>query len=447
MTQALTLQRYMTACAGRGRYPVKFNGSLFPPDPVHINGNDYDPDFRAWGGDYWFQNTRLIYWPLFASGDLELIAPFFRLYRDAVELGLRRNRAWLGIGGAVQPETMTPWGMYGNGDYGYHRAPLESTAYTSGAEPHLPANPFVRYYWQGGLELLLMALEYLRFHADDAFRDSVIVPLASAYLAHYAEFYNQFHNGRRSFDPASSLETWHQARNPTPDLAALQAILPRLIGLLPDISQREGWPALLASLPSLPLATTSEGQDVILPAEWTDGRRSNYENPELYAVWPYRIYGVGRADLDRARCTYQSREIRDVYGWHQSGMQAAVLGLAQEAADIVLTNLDRRNEAFAFPVMWGPNYDWVPDQDHGSNLLNTVQLMLLQWDESGAHVFPACPENWDVSFRLHAPGSTIDGRQVNGVRDVRLNDKVVDPRGPFHTTRAGQDRTGSASPS
>ena len=28
--------------------------------------------------------------------------------------------------------------------------------------------------------------------------------------------------------------------------------------------------------------------------------------------------------------------------------------------------------------MWGPNFDWVPDQDHGNNILTTLHCMLLQ---------------------------------------------------------------------
>ena len=57
----------MTACAGRGRYPIKFNGSLFTvPTPWSP-----DPDYRRWGSGYWWQNMRLPYYSMCAAGDFE----------------------------------------------------------------------------------------------------------------------------------------------------------------------------------------------------------------------------------------------------------------------------------------------------------------------------------------------------------------------------------------
>jgi hypothetical protein len=56
VSQMYHLQRFITACAGRGAYPIKFNGSLFtvPPGPT-----EQDPDYRRWGPGYWWQTTRL----------------------------------------------------------------------------------------------------------------------------------------------------------------------------------------------------------------------------------------------------------------------------------------------------------------------------------------------------------------------------------------------------
>ena len=75
MTRGYALQRYMLACAGRGAYPIKFNGSLFTVDTYGRPGpaGGLDADFRRWGGPYWFQNTRLAYWPMLAAGDLDLM--------------------------------------------------------------------------------------------------------------------------------------------------------------------------------------------------------------------------------------------------------------------------------------------------------------------------------------------------------------------------------------
>ena len=37
-------------------------------------------DWRFWGGCYWYQNTREMYWPLLAADHAELWAPFIDLY-------------------------------------------------------------------------------------------------------------------------------------------------------------------------------------------------------------------------------------------------------------------------------------------------------------------------------------------------------------------------------
>ena len=44
LSQAYALQRFMTASAGRGAYPIKFNGSLFT-----VDNTDFGPDYRMWG--------------------------------------------------------------------------------------------------------------------------------------------------------------------------------------------------------------------------------------------------------------------------------------------------------------------------------------------------------------------------------------------------------------
>src|SRR5690606_23007171 len=63
VSAAYARQRYLTACSGRGAYPIKFNGGLFTAD-WEIPGQAFDADYRRWGGPYWFQNTRLAYWPM-----------------------------------------------------------------------------------------------------------------------------------------------------------------------------------------------------------------------------------------------------------------------------------------------------------------------------------------------------------------------------------------------
>ena len=109
LTQNYMLQRWVQACGGRGNYAIKFNGSIFT-----VNTDKYDPDYRRWGGWYWFQNTRFPYWPMLASGDWDLMEPFWNLYLGTRELAVFRNKKYYNHDGWFFPETMSFWGTYVN---------------------------------------------------------------------------------------------------------------------------------------------------------------------------------------------------------------------------------------------------------------------------------------------------------------------------------------------
>ena len=74
---------------------------------------------------------------------------------------------------------------------------------------------------------------------------------------------------------------------------------------------------------------------------------------------------------------------------------------------MILNRAFNKHEESRFPAFWGPNFDWIPDQDHGGNLLMTLQFMLLQPDQENMRILPAWPKEWDVHFKLHGPCNTI----------------------------------------
>jgi len=409
VTRGYVLQRYMSACSGRGGSPIKFNGSIFTVEkqpgasPETAAG---DPDWRLWGGNYWFQNTRLAYWPMLATGDFAMMEPWFRMYRDAMPLATARVQTYYKFAGAaVFPETMYFWGMPNNGDYGWGNTAPE------------PSSGYIRRYWNGSLELIAMMLDRYDFTQDPAFAKDTLVPLAAPLISFFDQYWQKRDgSGKIIMDPAQSLETFHSAVNPMPEIAGLRFVLPRLLALpqnLTDEAQRSGWTRILSELPPLPVAEVG-GAKLLRPAGTFSGA-SNSENPELYAVFPYRLYGVGRPDLAMARASYDRRANHHNRGWCQDSIQAACLGLGEEAGRQVAARAAQINPANRFPAMWGPNFDWIPDQDHGSNILTTLQCMLLQSEGSKIYVLPAWPKNWNVTFKLHAPNNTtVAGEVSNG---------------------------------
>jgi hypothetical protein len=432
VARGYALQRYLHACAGRSAWPIKFNGSLFNVDGTAADRNHsgvgpvqpsvacpdplaapaiFDADFRRWGGYYWLQNTRLIYWSMLAAGDFDLVPPFFQFYLRALPFAEFRCRTHHGHGGAHFPETMSLWGGFADSDYGWERA---------GLPVHEAANPYVRRYWQGGLEVVALMLEWHEHTRDARFFKETLLPFAGPVLEFFDRHYPRDAGGRLRIEPSQSLETWQSAVNPLPEIAGLRWILGRLLehgGRLPS-KRAEAWRRMLGELPPLPMREEG-GRKILAPAE-AYSEHKNVENPELYAVFPYPLYGVGKPDLELARVTFGVRRHKGVGGWMQDGIQAARLGLTGLARSYAVQAAGMRHGGSRFPGFWGPNYDWVPDQDHGSALMIAVQSMLLQADGEKILLLPAWPADWDVDFRLHAPGRTVVECRVAEGRVTRL---------------------------
>jgi hypothetical protein len=87
----------------------------------------------------------------------------------------------------------------------------------------------------------------------------------------------------------------------------------------------------------------------------------------------------------------------------------AYTGLTDQAKEYLVGRAKNNDRQSRFPAFWGPNYDWVPDQDHGGILMKAFQSMLIQADPYSKKIYllPAWPKNWNVNFRLHAPYNTV----------------------------------------
>lgn len=120
-----------------------------------------------------------------------------------------------------------------------------------------------------------------------------MLPLARAILTFYREHYpRRDEDGKMLFEPGQAIETWQIAANPMPEVAGLHWVTGNLL-CLPGITDtdRKAWTELRDLLPPLPTRTEA-GKQFLLPARRYDARKNN-EIPELYAVFPYRHFGVG----------------------------------------------------------------------------------------------------------------------------------------------------------
>jgi len=181
VTCGYVLQRFMSAGSRHGGSPIKFNGSIFTVERkpgASPETDEGDPDNRQWGGCYWFQNTRLIYWSMLAAGDLEMMDPFFKMYRDGLALSKARIQTYYKFAGAaIFPETMYFWGLPNIGDYGW-----------SNSEPE-PQNGYIKRHWNGNLELLAIMLDRYDFTQDKDLAKNTLLPPVDPLIAFFGEYW------------------------------------------------------------------------------------------------------------------------------------------------------------------------------------------------------------------------------------------------------------------
>lgn len=404
------LFRYMLACNARGIWPTKFNGGLLTVDPVFTDtSHKLTPDYRNWGGGlHTMQNQRLVYFPTIKNGDWDVLQSqldfYFRILKNA-EL---RSKVYWNHSGACFTEQMENYGLPDYAEYGQDR-PAD---FDKGVE----YNAWLEYEWDTVFEFCLMMLEEEKYTGKDI---SPAIPFIESCLQFFDEHYQYLArlrgskaldgNGKLVLYPGSAAETYKMAYNSATTVSAMQTITKRLLALparYADEEKREQWQALLQRIPGLSY-TSFNGHTTIAPARMWE-RINNTESPQLYPVFPWGMYGVGKAGLDTALNTwdYDTNVIkfRSHIGWKQDNIWAARLGLTDEAWR--LTSLKLQNSGRRFPAFWGPGFDWVPDHNWGGSGMIGLQEMLLQTDGRRILLFPAWPKNIDVHFKLHAPYNT-----------------------------------------
>lgn len=422
-----TLFRYMLGCNAYGSVPTKFNGGLFTFDPCHIDEKQaFTPDYRKWGGGTMTaQNQRLVYWPMLKSGDFDMMPSQFDFYNRMLRNAELRSRVYWQHEGACFCEQIENFGLPNPAEYGFKRPDW--------FDKGLEYNAWLEYEWDTVLEFCQMILETKNYADADI---AQYIPLIESSLTFFDEHYRLLasRRGRKALDgdghlilfPGSACETYKMTNNASSTIAALRTVLEtygkkdEMLKTIPPIPLR-----YIEVEDSLNPAATPLLKQTISPAvSWE--RINNIETPQLYPVFPWRIYGVGKENLDIARDTYfydpDAIKFRSHTGWKQDNIWAACLGLTEEAKRLSLAKLS--NGPHRFPAFWGPGYDWTPDHNWGGSGMIGLQEMLLQTNGEQILLFPAWPKEWNVHFKLHAPGNTTVEATL---KDGRVTDLKVLP--------------------
>lgn len=418
------LMRYLLGCNALGQWPTKFNGGLFTYDPALTDSTlKFTPDFRNWGGGtHTAQNQRLVYWPLLKSGDAALLKPQFDFYLRILRNAELRSQTYWQHPGACFTEQLENFGLPNPAEYNWKRP----TDFDKGLE----YNAWLEYEWDTVLEFCLMMLDAEQYAAQDV---RPYLPFIESCLTFFDQHYQQLarQRGAKALDgeghlvlyPGSGAETYKMAYNSTATVAGLRTVLTRLLALPPQVGseeQRKAWAAMLSRIPSISFREI-DGHRLISPAKSWE-RVNNVESPQLYPVFPWGLYGLGRPDLETAQNTYRYdpdvQKFRSHVGWKQHNIFAARLGLTDEAAALTVQKL--QDSGRRFPAFWGPGYDWAPDHNWGGSGMIGLQEMLLQTQGRKIYLLPAWPRAWDVHFKLHAPYQTTVECTVQGGKVTQL---------------------------
>lgn len=432
------LFRYMLGCNAFGEYPTKFNGGLFTSDPCFVLDDSWrneSADFRRWGGgSFTAQNQRLVYWPMLKSGDWDMLRPQFEFYRRALGNAELRTQVYWGHGGCSFTEQLENFGLPIGWGWGWPDSPDPVHRRTPFHDRTENVAPWIKYLYVNQLEFSYMILKFHQYSGADI---GAYVPLITSALRFFDEHYRLMYSrealreldedGKLVVFPSTACETYKLATNPADVVAALDATTRALLELdqrYLEPEARSYFEALLERVPPLPFRQR-DGKLTIAPAATWNGI-INVEIPQLYPVFPYEQYGIGRPDLQVAIDTWlygtDIPEQKNHISWHQDNIFCARLGLAEQAAAITALKLDDGD--FRFPAFWGPGHDWLPDHNWGGSGMIGLQDMLLQSAGDTIYLLPAWPREWDVDFRVHAPRETV----VQGkVRDGALIELDVRP--------------------
>jgi hypothetical protein len=434
VTRAYVLTKWMLAGTARGAFPIRYNGALFNLMPAGDGKISVftmsrlltDPpageptlavnaDIRPWSHNNYYQNQRLPYLSMLPRGEADSVRRLFRFYRRFWDLDRVRARVYHDAEGQHSADNTMNCGLLQGGIYGFdrgsHPVGFAVNRHTGG----IAAGP--------GLELLQLMLDYYDYTADREFLRDDLLPYARDVFRYVETRFRERRDGKIVVGPLNAVETYWDCIDPITVVAGMHGVLGRLLGLPPpDVPGRDDFERILAITPPLPFEPGDER--LLASARIHDPLRNNVEAPPFYAIFPFRLYGLGKPDLEMARASYehaaevagsmkafeigQTPDHPSYSGWQQHGMAAAILGLGENAAEIMAANSLLGNPGCRFPAMWGPIYDAVPDIDHGANLLTTLQLMAFQADGDRILILPAWPDGWDVSFQFMASrGATV----------------------------------------
>jgi hypothetical protein len=450
MEQVRTRHLYYMASSSRGALPPKWNGSIFITDGDH----------RLWGAQYWVWTTEMHYFPLFAADAVDLMTPYFDMYRAQLSrceaAGLQR---W-GAQGAFYPETAAFDGpvilpddvaieyqdvLLGRKSalqlsdraraLGQYEAGLRVLAC---ARDELAAG---RYTWishvmSSGCELAVQAWWRYRYSVDLKWLCSHGYPLLRGAVEFYRHLAERGADGLFHVYGTNVHEDFWGAHDGIWDLAAIRGTTPlairaaEILGV--DATLRVQWQDLLDNLAPYPMGSDPQSRAltgaVLADDIWAAGHLGHVDgqhNPEdvwLNPIFPFEDWtletGDAAADAIAHKAVKLAPRMQSILDGDtcntaiRTPIAVARVGHGEDLPAVLASYY----AAFA-PLANGWSLFEGADQAHSIEPLGcittAVQEGLLQslspapGESEILSVFPAWPHAWDAEFRLLARGGFV----------------------------------------
>ena len=403
---------YMMADMSTGPDAPKFNGGDF----LFLN------NWRSWGGEYWYNNTREMYWPLLPSNHADLWKPFIDLYWRHMSVFKKSTHEFYGVDGICVPETMD--GYSGIGDNTH--------------------NPYTCLYLTSGTELAYEFYRYYLYTHDETFLKEKAYPMMKDTITFELNFLTKGKNGIYHVYPSDARETYWWIKDSITTLSSLKCVLPILIDtskkLGVDEKERIHWQYVLDHLAPFVIDKKTNTflpgtfLNVYPPTRFTkveavypinkrtnkSGNAFNCEDIVCDPVYPWGLIGLNSSqkELEIMRNTYLKSPWRWWgYGnaWNPTAVWAARLGMTEEVVKRLREYVNyvqmfpngMASTPGRMPKIWGKQLGDSPGFDSAGVMATTIQQMMLQSYDNLIRIFPAWPNGWQCEFTLLAQGGFL----------------------------------------
>ena len=361
------LFRYMLACNRGRRIPLKFNGGIFNVGALDrskieslVNNKDgywpdlnVMPDYRRWGNMFMGQNQRLIGWPSLATGDFELVTPSLDFYADRLKVAEARSQSYWKHGGAAFVEILSLYGL-----------PCQNLA-----SDHGPITArHLAYHFSMQIEFAWMAIQWSNYSGKSI---DAYLPFIESVVRFYDEHYRKENlqrigkeldeKGKLVLYPMNSLEAFPDVTDPVEVVAGLKKVTEALLKMNDNqipVSTRKYIAEVSTQIPAINFGLKN-GKQIIMPAKIYHEGMNLADFPEMYTVWPYSIFSVGKKiGFEEANNTWENlsedRAKKALFweSWSCTPIYAALMGRTTDAKRLITEKLSDKNSPSKFSAFF-----------------------------------------------------------------------------------------------